>query len=83
MPGGQKFGGAVDLMEIMVREKKTEFCRCLAGKMLTYALGRGLISYDRCTINDVVRNLTENEYRFETLITAIVTSAPFTMSESK
>jgi hypothetical protein len=83
LPGGQKFGGAVDLMEIMVREKKTEFCRCLAGKMLTYALGRGLISYDRCTINDVVRNLTENEYRFETLITAIVTSAPFTMSESK
>ena len=83
LPGGRKFGGAVDLMEILVQEKKTEFCRCLAGKMLTYALGRGLSSYDRCTINDVVQNLAENEYRFEALITAIVTSAPFTMRESK
>jgi hypothetical protein len=83
LPGGQKFGGAVELMEILVQEKKTEFCRCLAGKMLTYALGRGLSSYDRCTINDVVQNLAENEYRFEALITAIVTSDPFTMRESK
>ncbi len=83
LPGGQKFAGAEELMEILVREKKTEFCRCLAGKMLTYALGRGLSSYDRCTINDVVRNLEQNEYRFEALITAIVTSDPFTMRESK
>ncbi len=83
LPGGHKFGGVLELMEILVQEKKTEFCRCLASKMLTYALGRGLGSYDRCTINDVVRDLAENEYRFETLITAIVTSVPFTMRESK
>ena len=83
LPGGQKFAGADELMEILVKEKKTEFCRCLAGKMLTYALGRGLSSSDRCTINDVVHNLEQNEYRFEALITAIVTSDPFTMRESK
>ena len=83
LPGGQQFAGAEELMEILVAEKKTEFCRCLAGKMLTYALGRGLSSYDRCTINDAVHNLAENEYRFEALITAIVTSESFTMRESK
>jgi hypothetical protein len=83
LPGGQKFGGAEELMEILVQEKKTEFCRCLAGKVLTYALGRGLSSYDRCTVNDIVRNLEQNDYRFEALITAIVTSDPFTMRDSK
>ncbi|MEO2016156.1 MAG: DUF1592 domain-containing protein [Fuerstiella sp.] len=83
LPGGQKFSGAEELMEILVQEKKTEFCRCLAGKVLTYALGRGLSSYDRCTVNDIVRNLEQNDYRFEALITAIVTSDPFTMRDSK
>jgi hypothetical protein len=68
-------------MQILVDEKKTEFCRCLSGKMLTYSLGRGLESYDRCTVNDLVSSLEHNDYRFSSLITAIVTSAPFRMRE--
>ena len=69
-------------MTILAEEKKNEFCRCLAEKMLTYALGRGLDSYDRCTIKSIVEQLQSNEYRFQTLITAIVTSEPFTKRES-
>jgi hypothetical protein len=81
LPGGRKFNGASELMQILVDEKKTEFCRCLSGKMLTYSLGRGLESYDRCTVNDLVSSLEHNDYRFSSLITAIVTSAPFRMRE--
>ncbi len=71
-----------DLMRILAEEKKQEFCRCLSGKLLTYALGRGLGSYDRCTIKDCVTIMQENDYRFSSLVTAIVTSDPFTMREA-
>ena len=50
--------------------------------MLTYGLGRGLNSYDRCVINDAYEQLKANDFRFSQLIIAIVTSDPFTMRES-
>ncbi|MFK8113363.1 MAG: DUF1592 domain-containing protein [Rubripirellula sp.] len=83
LPGGRAFDGASDLMGILVDDKKDQFCKCLATKLLTYGLGRGLHSYDRCTVKDAVTSLQENEYRFSALVTAIVTSAPFTMREAK
>ena len=83
LPGGHTFNGAAELMQILVTENRDEFCRCLAQKLLTYALGRGLESYDRCTVNDLVDALAADDYRFESLITAIVTSKPFTQREGK
>lgn len=83
LPGGQYFGGPVDLMQILAEEKKDEFCRCVVKKMLTYALGRGLEPFDQCTVNDIMQALAENDYRFSTLFTAIVTSDPFTMREAR
>ncbi len=82
LPGGKKFAGAAELMQILVEDKKTEFCRCLSGKMLTYALGRGVSSWDRCTINEIVSQLEQNDYRFETLVTTIVKSDPFMLREA-
>ena len=70
-------------MEILVEEKKEEFCKCLSAKLLTYALGRGLESYDRCTVKDAVASLESNEYRFSALVTSIVTSDPFRLRERK
>lgn len=81
LPGGHKFNGAGDLMQILAEEKKTEFSRCLTSKMLTYALGRGLSSYDRCAVNEIVAALEQGEYRFGNLVAAIVTSDPFTQRE--
>jgi hypothetical protein len=82
LPGGKEFSSAAELMTILVEEKKKEFCRCLTEKMLTYALGRGLDSYDRCTVKDVVHALGETDYRFTTIITEIVTSPPFMLREA-
>ena len=82
LPGGRQFNGPADLMTILVDEKTNEFCRCLTEKMLSYALGRGLDSYDRCTTKEIVKALQENEYRFHTLVTQIVTSEPFMMREA-
>ncbi len=82
LPGGRQFAGPAELMTILVDEKKTEFCRCLTEKMLTYALGRGLESYDRCTVKEIVQALRENDYRFTTIVTEIVASAPFMLREA-
>lgn len=83
LPGGIKFDGAGELMGILTQEKNRQFCRCLAEKLLTYALGRGLTSYDRCTVNDAVAALESDGYRFGSLVESIVTSPPFTMREAK
>ena len=82
LPGGIGFDGADGLMKILTDHKAEQFCRCLAQKMLTYGLGRGLNSYDRCVINDAYEQLKANDFRFSQLIIAIVTSDPFTMREA-
>ena len=82
LPGGRTFSGPLDLVQILVEDKKAEFARCLSLKMLTYALGRGLGVADRCTISSIVDNLARDNYRFATLIKSIVTSPPFTHQES-
>ena len=83
LPGGRQFDGASELMTILVEEKKDQFCKCLAAKLLTYALGRGLVSYDRCTVTAAVAAMEQNEYRFSALVTSIVTSDPFRLREGR
>ena len=48
----------------------------LAEKMLTFALGRGLEWYDRCTVDDIVANLKKGEDRFSALMIAVVSRTP-------
>ena len=79
LPGGRKFTSPKQLMQILAEEKKVQFSRCLAEKMLTYAVGRGLRSYDRCAVDTIVKQLAGNDYRFSVLVTEIVTSDPFTL----
>ena len=77
--GGERFAGAGELKKVLVRDKREEFLRCLAGKMLTYALGRGLEFYDKCAVDDVVASMERNRYRFSSLVMGVVKSAPFQM----
>ena len=83
LPGSIEFDGAQNLMEILSQEKSAQFCQCLSQKLLVYALGRGLDSYDRCVVKDAVASLEQNDFRFSALVKAIVTSDAFTMREGK
>jgi mono/diheme cytochrome c family protein len=76
LPDGQSFNGAAGLRAVLL-ERREAFARCLAEKLLTYALGRGLNRGDRWAITDIARKLTSNEYRFSALVLAIVHSDPF------
>ncbi len=58
---------------------KKAFTRTVTEKMLIYALGRGLKPYDRRTVTDAVKEVAADDYRFQTLIHAIVKSMPFQM----
>ncbi len=76
LPDGRKFDGPSGLKKIM-RSDKDVFVRCVAEKMLTYALGRGLEAYDRVAVNKIVRLMGEKDDRFSALLLAIVKSDPF------
>ncbi len=76
LPDGTSFEGIADLKQIL-KNRKTQFARCLTEKMLTFALGRGLEYYDKPTIDRIVTALEANDYRSSVLITEIVKSDPF------
>ena len=76
LPDGTAFDGIADLKQIL-KDRKRQFVRCLAEKMLTYALGRGLEYYDRPTVDQIVAQLEVADYRSSVLITEIVKSDPF------
>ena len=56
---------------------KRQFVEALAERLLTYALGRGLESYDRPAVRDIRRRAEADGYRFSALVEAIVDSVPF------
>ena len=78
LPGGDTFAGPVELAGVL-RRKQCEFGECLAEKMLTYALGRGLEYYDQCATAKIVKTLKERDFKFSVLVTEIVKSEPFRM----
>ncbi|MDG2389549.1 MAG: DUF1592 domain-containing protein [Planctomycetaceae bacterium] len=78
LPDGQKFAGAKELIEIL-SQREEPFTRNLTEKMLTYALGRGLIYYDRCAIDEIITSLENDHYKFSRLVLGVVNSAPFRM----
>ncbi len=82
LPDGKKFNGPAELRGIL-KQREGDFCRCLTEKMLTYALGRGMERFDRCTIDEIARNLSKNQYRFSGLVFDIVKSDAFQMRRPK
>ncbi|MEE2619362.1 MAG: DUF1585 domain-containing protein, partial [Candidatus Poribacteria bacterium] len=78
---GTSFDGIAGLKKIMM-ERKTQFVYCLTEEILTYALGRELVYYDRPTVEYIVNNLETENYQFSALINAIVKSNPFRFRRS-
>jgi hypothetical protein len=65
------------LKRILVETKRQEFLECLASKLLTFALGRGMEYYDRPSIDGIVKQMSKNQYRFSALVTGVVKSPAF------
>jgi len=68
------------MMLLFVKLKKDDFTRCLTEKLMIYALGRGLEYYDRPVIEKIVKHVSDNNYKFSSLVSAIVQSDAFQKS---
>jgi mono/diheme cytochrome c family protein len=81
LPDGRSFKGYKDLQTIL-KAAPGAFTECLTEKMLTYALGRGLVRGDRTTVKAIARRVAQDNYRFSRLVLEIAQSAPFQMRKT-
>ena len=70
-------------LKAILKAHDQDFAHCLTEKMLTYALGRGLERTDRCTVDDVTRQVVQNKFVFSSLVLGIVKSDPFLMRRKR
>jgi hypothetical protein len=74
---GEKFNGVRELKQILKTTRKDDFYRCLAEKVMTYALGRGPEYYDVEAVDRVVDRMNQNDGKFSAVVMGVIESAPF------
>lgn len=78
---GTQVDGPATLRRAFVR-RGNNFLTTVTEKLLTYALGRGVESFDGPAIRQIVDVTAQEEYRWSSLIAGIVQSTPFQMRRS-
>ena len=76
LPSGASFEGLPGLRHLLL-ERDEDFVRAFTGKLLGYALGRGLDHYDQPAIRRIVREAEPNRYTWSSLVAGVIQSAPF------
>jgi hypothetical protein len=76
---GRSFEGHDDLRDLL-KADAAAFSEGLAGKMLIYALGRGLEPSDRKCVEAMVDKAAKEEYRFSSLVLGLVQCDAFQMN---
>jgi hypothetical protein len=80
-PDGTKFDSPATFRRALLRQPD-EFATALTEKLLTYAIGRGVEYYDMPVVRRIVKEAAKNDYRWSSLIMAIVKSRPFQMRKA-
>jgi mono/diheme cytochrome c family protein len=75
---GTRVDGPAALRRALVAQKE-QFVRTVTGKLLTYAIGRGLDYYDAPAVRGIARTAAADDYTWSSTILALVESAPFRM----
>ncbi len=78
LPDGSKFT-SVSGLEEGLRKRPELFVGTLTEKLMTFALGRGIETYDAPAVRKIVRDARVNDFRFSSVILGIVNSTPFQM----
>jgi hypothetical protein len=79
LPDGRSFKGFRDLVAVLKADPGA-LTECLAEKMLTYALGRGLERSDRKAVKAIAERVAKDGYRFAALVLEVARSDPFQMT---
>jgi len=82
LPDGRTFTGPKELRTILLSERDA-FARAITGKLMTYALGRGLERTDRRDIARMAKAVAANKYRFSSVVLQIVDSPAFQMRRAE
>ena len=77
LPDGSRFSSPEEL-KAMISGRLDDFSRNLVEKLLAYALCRRLEGYDEIVVDELMQEIAQDGYRMQTLVTAVVTSYPFT-----
>ena len=78
LPDGTPINGPDDLRTALLR-RPGQFVQTFTEGLLTYATGRKLEHYDMPTVRRIVRGAAGSDYRFFTLVQAVVGSEQFRM----
>jgi hypothetical protein len=81
LPDGEKFASLGDFRQLLMARSNL-FVNTMTEKLLVYALGRGVESYDAPTVRAITRGAAADRYRFSSLILGIVNSTPFQMGKA-
>jgi hypothetical protein len=80
LPDGTHVQGAVDLRRALASHPE-QFVRAFTENLMTFALGRPADYRDMPTVRAIVRQAAKDDYRFESLVLAIVSSDAFRKRE--
>ena len=75
---GTRVEGPAALRQALVAQKE-QFVRAVTTKLAAYALGREVEYFDAPAIRGIVHAAAADDYRWSSIILAIVKSAPFQM----
>jgi hypothetical protein len=76
-PNGTNGDGLQGLRTYLKAERQNDFVNNMSRRLLTYALGRGLLLSDNRLVSEMNRTLANSDYRFSSLVETIVTSQQF------
>ncbi len=74
---GEEFKDVRDVKKILRENHAESFYRCLAEKLLTYAIGRGVDYHDVQTVDAIVEELLRENGKFSALLSGIINSPAF------
>ncbi|RYZ41218.1 MAG: DUF1592 domain-containing protein [Myxococcaceae bacterium] len=75
LPGGKVFNGVVEMRAVVKQDP--DLSACMTRHLLSYALGRGAESADRCNVHDISQQAESQGGRLTDYILAIVRSDAF------
>ncbi len=78
LPDGSVFAG-IENLENGLLQRPELFVHTLSAKLLTFALGRGVESFDGPAIRQIVKEARSKDFRFSSVILGITKSVPFQM----
>ena len=78
MPDCAKLKGPDDLRNALLR-RPDQFVQTFTEALLTYAMGRTREYYDMPTVRKIVRETRASDYKFSSIVQAVVSSDQFKM----